>query len=187
MARIILITGGARSGKSNYAQERAESMAGSRSYVATCPGPDAMADSELQDRIDRHQQDRREKGWATVEEQTDIRGAIDRFYEREVLLIDCLTLWINNLLHRADGNLNEDDIVQHCEQLIDSCRSHPGTILLVTNEVGLGVVPEYSLGRRFRDLLGRCNQVVAAAAHEVVLVTCGIPLTIKNVNHDMND
>ncbi len=97
MARIILITGGARSGKSRFAQELAESLPGKRSYVATCPPP-ALDDSEMQERVARHREDRLGNGWPTIEEQIDIESVLHENHNIDNLLVDCLTLWISNLL-----------------------------------------------------------------------------------------
>ncbi len=174
---LILITGGCRSGKSAHAQQWAESLPGRRAYVATCP----VVDDEMRQRIDRHQQDRRDRGWETIEEQTDLVGVL-RGNDHDVLLVDCLTLWINNLMFEAEKQqqtVDEDQIADQCRAVLEVCRKHPGTILFVTNEVGQGIVPENPLARRYRDLVGRCNQVIAAEVDNVTLVSCGIPLTLK--------
>ncbi|MBU0483545.1 MAG: bifunctional adenosylcobinamide kinase/adenosylcobinamide-phosphate guanylyltransferase [Proteobacteria bacterium] len=177
MAEIILITGGARSGKSRYAQTRAEALPGVRAYIATCP----VLDSEMGDRIKRHQKDRHGLGWQTIEETVDLAGLLATEDGFDLVLIDCLTLWINNLLYTEGTipSLNEDRISTLCHELIAVCRQRTGTVIMVTNEVGSGIVPENQVARRYRDLVGRCNQVIAAAADELVLVVCGQSLKIK--------
>ena len=177
MGKTIFVTGGCRSGKSSYAQQRAEGIGGRLIYVATCP----VTDPEIVQRIARHQEERRGNGWETREEQTDLAGILS-CTEEAAVLVDCLTLWINNVMYEAEslGRLiDEDDIRRMCDEVIDTCRQREGTTVLVTNEVGMGIVPENAATRRYRDLVGRCNQIVAAAADEVVLVTCGIPHTLK--------
>jgi adenosylcobinamide kinase/adenosylcobinamide-phosphate guanylyltransferase len=182
MAEIILITGGARSGKSSYALKLAESLSSSRVYVATCPRPGACTvdfqDDELVGRIASHCRERDGRGWCTVEESLDLVGVLQQRSE-EVVLIDCLTLWVNNLLLDREQSLSERDAVEICENLIDGCRVRAGTVLVVTNEVGWGVVPDNSMARLFRDLIGRSNQTIAAAADRVFLVVCGLPLALK--------
>ncbi len=182
MAKIILVTGGARSGKSGYAQQLAEGLAGPRTYVATCPaalaGPEN--DFEMADRIRRHRRDRQATGWETVEETVALAGVLSGLVDRQVILVDCLTLWVNNLIHRAGvENISEDDIAEAAGELVRVCGRRPGTVILVTNEVGWGVVPDNHLARCFRDLAGRCNQVIALAADQVVMVVCGIATTLK--------
>ncbi len=177
MARIILITGGCRSGKSRLAQEKAEKLPGCKLFVATCPPLDA----EMRARIQRHQREREARGWLTAEEELDLAGLLASRPEAEVVLVDCLTLWVNNLLFTADcqKDIGEDEMSAAARVLVEACRRHPGTVLLVTNEVGMGIVPENALARSYRDLVGRCNQVVAAAADEVYLAVCGLPLPVK--------
>jgi len=179
MAQVILVTGGSRSGKSGYAQSRAESLPGKKLYIATCP----KVDTELDDRIARHIQDRQGKGWQTLEEEIELNLAVKNNISSEILLIDCLTLWINNLLYynrRSGRSFGENEAAALCSQILLACGDHSGTIFFVTNEIGSGIIPESPETRLYRDIVGRCNQIIAAGADEVVLVSCGIPLFLKS-------
>jgi adenosylcobinamide kinase/adenosylcobinamide-phosphate guanylyltransferase len=181
MANIILITGGSRSGKSAFAQTTAEALPGPRAYVATCP----VIDPETEEHIRKHREARRGKGWETIEETVDLAGVIRRAGAYRTLLVDCLTLWINNLLYAAERrgeHFTEEAAADHCRELIDACGAFPGTVIFVTNELGMGIIPENETVRRFRDVAGRCNQEIAAAAKTVTLVVSGIPLELKGHN-----
>lgn len=176
MAEIILITGGSRSGKSRYAQQLGDSLSGEKLFIATCP----VTDEEMRQRIERHVLDRQGAGWKTVEETVDMEQTLAGNPDAEVVLIDCLTLWINNLLFTdAANSLDEEATRVKARKLMEACRARAGVVIMVTNEVGLGVVPENALARRYRDLVGRCNQEIAAAADKVIMSICGIPLNIK--------
>jgi adenosylcobinamide kinase/adenosylcobinamide-phosphate guanylyltransferase len=194
MAKIGLITGGCRSGKSAFAQGLAESLsaptggrtAGRRVYVATCP----VIDDEMRRRVEKHREARASRQWETIEEPVELAAAIERAGEFEVVLVDCLTLWVNNLMYEAQqqqqqqatetaATPSEEDIACECENVLSACRRHRGVVLFVTNEVGLGIVPDNAMARRYRDFAGRCNQTIAAGADAVALVLCGIPLFLK--------
>jgi adenosylcobinamide kinase/adenosylcobinamide-phosphate guanylyltransferase len=178
MARIVLVAGGCRSGKSAYAQELGQSLAPSRAYIATCP----VTDDEMRRRIEKHQQAREGHGWVTIEEQFDLAGVFRRCAEHRVVLVDCVTLWVNNLMYHAAEQgvqIQEPDIADRCRELLDAARAYRGTLILVTNEVGLSVVPENEQARRFRDLVGRANQILAAEADTVTFMVCGIPWKLK--------
>lgn len=178
MAKFILVTGGARSGKSSFALALAESVSPKRLFVATCP----PLDREMAARVRRHQEERQGRGWVTLERPTELAGLfqndVDGF---EVVLIDCLTLWVNNLLFSCPDGEQLDDrrIGSLCEAWLQQANAFPGTVICVTNEVGLGIVPDNALARRYRDLVGTCNQLIAGRADDVVLVSCGIPLYLK--------
>jgi len=178
MAFLTLITGGSRSGKSSFAQKLAEECAGSRLFLATCP----TTDSEMELRILRHVQDRQKGNWETVEEPVALASELQRAHRYETVLIECLTLWVNNLMYNAVTaglNIDEDRMQQKTEQLLRVAHDHPGAVIMVTNEVGLGIVPDNAAARQYRDLVGRCNQCVGAEADRVYFVSCGIPLQIK--------
>jgi adenosylcobinamide kinase / adenosylcobinamide-phosphate guanylyltransferase len=177
MAKIILATGGSRSGKSGYAQSIAESLPGKRAYVATCPAPTAD-DREMKERVIRHQQDRLGTDWETIEEEIDLQRILQGYSGMDVLLIDCLTLWISNLMRHIE-DLSEDRMTSICQELIKLSRQRRGTVIFVTNEVGSGIVPDNALARKFRDLSGRCNQAMAKGADEVIFFSCGLPLFLK--------
>jgi adenosylcobinamide kinase / adenosylcobinamide-phosphate guanylyltransferase len=186
MAEIILITGGSRSGKSAYAQRTAESLPGPRAYVATC----LVTDPEMAERVDRHRQARSAAQWETIEEPVDLAGAIRRAAAYRVLLVDCLTLWNNNLLAAAEERgerFTEEAMALHCREVLDACGSHPGAVIFVTNELGMGIVPENETARRFRDIAGRCNQLIAAAAGTAILVVSGIPLVLKGTGQHQKE
>lgn len=177
MPELILITGGSRSGKSRYALRLGESLGTQRMFLATCP----RGDAEMEQRIQHHAAERRSGGWQTHEEELDLAGALASV-GGDVVVVDCLTLWVSNMMFHAGeaaDALSESDVAARCEEVISSCRARPGAVLFVTNEVGLGIVPDNAVARRYRDLVGRCNQVVAAAADGVTLMVSGLPMTIK--------
>lgn len=178
MGTLLLITGGARSGKSSYALERCEALPEPRCFIATCP----VIDPEMDERITAHKLEREGRGWHSIEEETDIASTLSQLATCKVVLIDCLTLWVNNLMFRAEGAgslFGEREMRREAERLAEATAVFPGTICLVTNEVGQGIVPDNSLARRYRDLVGGCNRYLAGKADEVVLVSCGIPLQLK--------
>jgi len=168
----LLVTGGARSGKSGFAQGRAEALPGPRRYLATAwcdPG-----DAEMQGRISRHRADRAGRGWETVEVGADLVAAIPR---GGVALVDCITLWLSGRCLALDWD--EHAVLAEVDRLCAVVAAPPCALLLVTNEVGSGIVPETAMGRQFRDLQGWANQRLARAAGEVVLCVCGLPMTVK--------
>jgi adenosylcobinamide kinase / adenosylcobinamide-phosphate guanylyltransferase len=165
----LLVLGGARSGKSRYAQSRAEATGLRRLFVATAQA----FDEEMHDRIARHRADR-DGAWDTVEAPLDLAGTIAAHSAPDrVLLVDCLTLWATNLI------LGDHDCAAATATLADALRAAPGPVILVANEVGFGIVPDNALARRFRDEAGLINQRVAAAVGEVQLVVAGLPLRVK--------
>ncbi len=177
MARLILITGGARSGKSSYALEIGEILSEKRVFIATCP----HLDSEMLERIRRHIEEREGRGWKTIEEEINLNLLFPkRVQGMDVVLIDCITLWVNNIIYMlGEENVDDCKIKELCNLWLEKITEFPGTVICVTNEVGMGVVPENSLARKYRDLVGTCNQLLGKTADEVILVSCGIPLSIK--------
>lgn len=178
MARIIFITGGNRSGKSSYAQHLAESLPGDRTYIATCP----VVDAEMEKRIRKHKEARRTGDWQTIEESTNLAAALIAAGKSGIILVDCLTLWINNLLYEAQlqgKDISEEDIVERCREVLNACNTISCTVIFVTNEVGMGIVPDNALSRQYRDLAGCCNQVMADRADTVTFMVSGLPLNIK--------
>jgi adenosylcobinamide kinase/adenosylcobinamide-phosphate guanylyltransferase len=169
---VTLVLGGARSGKSRYAQQLAEQ---SRHVVFLATAK--VSDEEMHAKIERHREDR-PKEWLTIEEPLDLPKVLaERGLESEVIVVDCLTIFAANLLEAEGGN--NDAIEHHVETLCEALRAARCAVVLVSNEVGSGVVPAYPLGRRYRDLLGEINQKVARVADDVVLMVAGLPLALK--------
>jgi len=179
-----MITGGARSGKSRFAENIAARQNGQVLYVATAEA----LDDEMVRRIARHRE-QRPGTWQTVEAPRDLLGALSGDPSVSTVLVDCLTVWVaNRLLDLGDPDELgwaemvtglEDDLVEEIERMFRWAREAPWTLILVTNEVGWDVVPPYPLGRAFRDLLGRLNQAVAEAADGVFAVVAGLPVELK--------
>ena len=166
----VLVLGGARSGKSAHAEKLARETGLSRVYLATAQA----FDDEMRERIQRHQADRADQGWRTVEEPIALAAAIERHSKPDtVLLVDCLTLWLTNVM------LAGEDVAVMSDALLGAVAAASGPVILVSNEVGMGIVPESSLGRAFRDAQGRLNQAVARAVPHVVFIAAGLPLTLK--------
>lgn len=167
--RRVLVLGGARSGKSHTAQTLAEAASRERIYIATAQG----LDEEMQARIARHRQER-DASWTTIEAPFDLAQTIQReTAPGRVVLVDCLTLWLSNIL------LAERDAEREATLLIETIRAAAGPLLLVSNEVGQGIVPATALGRLFRDEQGRLNQRVAEACDAVIFVAAGCPILLK--------
>lgn len=167
--RTILVLGGARSGKSRHAQALAESMATERIFIAT----GQAFDDEMRERVARHQADR-DASWRTIEAPIALPQAIrDHGNKSAVLLVDCLTLWLSNLL-LADADLDAAG-----DDLVSAIGEGSAAMLFVANEVGFGIVPDNALARRFRDAAGRLNQRLAAECDATDLVVAGIPLRLR--------
>jgi adenosylcobinamide kinase/adenosylcobinamide-phosphate guanylyltransferase len=182
MGKIILVTGGCRSGKSRFAQETIERFPGSRCFIATCP----VVDKESEERIERHKQDRKNRNWNTLEEELNLSGAVGAASVYDNVLVDCLTLWVNNIMYNAKGaDINEDYISKLCGEVIAEVEKVSGNVLFVTNEVGLGIVPENKEARLYRDLVGRCNSEFAKASEVAILVSCGLPVYLKGNKNEI--
>lgn len=185
MGGIIMITGGARSGKSTFAEELAKKAGNNVIYIATS----IPFDDEMKDRIKKHKQ-QRPSNWETVETYKDIdlqlQGKLDG---KDAVLLDCITIMVSNLmLEKAydwegmavdEINAVEDKVRMEIEKLISAAQNSPIPFIIVTNELGMGVVPPTELGRAVRDIAGRANQMLARAASEVYLCVSGIPVRIK--------
>jgi adenosylcobinamide kinase / adenosylcobinamide-phosphate guanylyltransferase len=170
--KVYFITGGARSGKSAFAENLATGLGGRRAYLATAQALDA----EMVARIEHHRK-RRGSSWDTFEEPLAVEELVRKVNGRyQVLLLDCLTLWLSNIMARTD---RDDDIHARIRGLSASLREFKGAVIVVSNEVGLGIVPDNPLARRFRDLAGFLNQEIARASDEAYFLAAGIPMKIK--------
>ena len=180
--RLILILGGARSGKSDYAQRLVEQCGSRVLYVAT-----AMAgDDEMKTRIAAHRS-ARPAHWRTLEVPLKVASALEAaISDAEVVLLDCLTLLVSNIAIRAGDEASASNAEQEVRAELVSlwaiCSSHDATLIVVSNEVGMGIVPAYPLGRLYRDALGRANQWLAARADEVILLIAGLPVELKGLS-----
>ncbi len=176
--KVIFVTGGARSGKSHFAQCLANDLKGNKVFVATAE----PLDEEMKARIESHQRER-PSGWDTLEEAKQLSMALNNCDGKyEVILIDCLTIWISNLL--VNNSFSEQEIVNELKILIDSCKTINATVIIVSNEVGSGIVPDNKISRIFRDITGKANQEIAHIADEVYLVVAGISLAIKQTSYE---
>jgi adenosylcobinamide kinase / adenosylcobinamide-phosphate guanylyltransferase len=178
MGEITFVTGGCRSGKSSFAQRLAEASGDKRLFIATAP----VLDQEMETRVRRHREMRKELGWDTIEEQHALADCFRRAGDYDVVLCDCLTLWVNNLLYRSyelGVSLEEEEIAARSREVCYAARSLKARVFFVSNEVGMGIVPADEVSRRYRDLVGRCNQETAASSDSVVFVVSGLPIQLK--------
>lgn len=185
MGKLILVTGGARSGKSTFAEKKAAEQGNNVLYVATAK----RTDEEMEQRIARHRE-RRPAEWETYEGYKNLDMALEGLLKgRSAVLLDCITIMVSNLM--LDGSCDwdsltrdradeiEDTILHQLERLVSLVKMNEVPFILVTNEVGMGIVPAYSMGRDFRDIAGRMNQLLAGTADEVYFCVSGIPVKIK--------
>lgn len=169
---ITLIIGGARSGKSKYAEELAAKSNLPVSYIATA----TAIDSEMEERI-AHHKTRRPENWTLLECPLELADLLKSEAQKEqTILVDCLTLWINNHLHKN----HQQNFLLLFSELIDSIQNSTANIIFVSNEVGLGIIPLGEITRQFVDEAGRLNQQIAQAANQVVFMVAGLPMILKN-------
>ncbi len=173
MGEVILVIGGAKSGKTGYALKIGEVLCGSRLYyLATA----VICDEEMKEKIEIHIQERGDR-WKTIEAPYELdKGLVAADGDGHIILVDCLTMWINNLLFKG---LTNEEILGRFNKLISTLLCMSATTIVVTNEVGEGIVPADGVTRRFRDLVGKLNQEMASIAKEVFFVVAGIPIKIK--------
>ncbi len=183
MGRLILVLGGARSGKSAYAQQLArkadEERGGGVVYIATAEA----GDEEMRERIERHRR-ARPPGWETVEAPRGVAAVVARVGEgRAAVILDCLTLLVSNLLLAEGEDADREEatrrVLREVEELIEAARAVEADVIVVSNEVGMGVVPPTPLGRLFQDIAGQANQLLAQAADEVYFLLAGLPQRLK--------
>ena len=180
MSKIIFLLGGARSGKSSYAIDLAKRISDKVLYFAT----GVPCDDETKAKIEIHKKVR-PKSWIVVEEPLNLEIVLNRIDKSiEVVILDCFTFWVSNLLlhyqdKKVDSSYLETEITTRVLQVISIARNIRAQVIIVSNEVSMGIVPETSLGRVFRDILGRVNQMVTASADEVLLMVAGIPIKVK--------
>ncbi|MGD9034577.1 MAG: bifunctional adenosylcobinamide kinase/adenosylcobinamide-phosphate guanylyltransferase, partial [Desulfobacteraceae bacterium] len=172
MKQIIFVTGGCRSGKSRFALEYANKHFKSKMFFATAPA----LDDEMKKRIKAHQEARGPE-WAAIEEKTEIANAVASIETKyEVILLDCMTLWLSNLIMAGEP---ESQIFSRTEAFIEAIQKIPQSVIIVSNEVGYGIVPVNDIARQYRDIMGTVNQRLAACADVVVWTVVGLPQVIK--------
>ena len=170
----MLVIGGAKSGKSSFALQVCNTMDRDRIFLATAQA----LDKEMKERIIRHQTER-DREWLTVEEPLNIAAAIGKLDDQDkLILLDCLTLWINNLFMKYEDD--HQKIESSVEELLKQLSGIRGTIIVVSNEVGSGIVPDNPLARTYRDIVGSANQRIASISKKVVTVITGLPLVLKD-------
>jgi adenosylcobinamide kinase/adenosylcobinamide-phosphate guanylyltransferase len=180
MLKIVFVTGGAKSGKSSFALDKASGVTGKKAFIATAEA----LDEEMNERINRHKAERGDE-WETYEEPLKVSGAlVDAAGRHRAVVLDCLTIWLSNvLIGEADTQENINKLVDTLIEIKESpvCTTGPGCseLYVVSNEVGMGIVPENALAREFRDLAGKLNQRIAEISDEAYLVVSGIPVKIK--------
>lgn len=170
MRRVTLVLGGARSGKSAYAESLAERHKGPKFYIATAEA----FDDEMRERIKHHRGNRSGDGWETIEAPFELAKTIrNHASTKSFILLDCITVWIGNLMHKQLA------VTPQVDGLCSVLAAAQGTIVIVSNETGLGIVPDNPMARAFRDESGRANQAIAKIAEEVIFVAAGLPLKLK--------
>ncbi|KNF07901.1 bifunctional adenosylcobalamin biosynthesis protein CobU [Gottschalkia purinilytica] len=186
MSKVILITGGARSGKSTLGENKAKELGKNIVYIATS----IAFDDGMKDRIKKHKESR-PSHWATIEKYKDFSNIVEdeAFLQSDLILLDCMTLMISNLLLESNIDFDnckieeidniEKKIFEEVNTLLEVINKYNKNIIIVTNEVGMGIVPSYKLGSIFRDIAGRINQYLASKAEEVYITISGIPMKIK--------
>lgn len=180
--RHFFITGGVRSGKSKFAENLAGELGGKVIYLATAQA----LDPEMEERINRHRQHRPNE-WTTIEEPLEAVSVIAGFQSGTTVLLDCLTLFLSNLFFKYEdlpADRQEQAIYAQIKDLAKTVKRSSANIIIVSNEIGFGLVPENNIARRFRDIAGNANQTVAAACDEVYLMVSGIPVRIKGGRND---
>jgi adenosylcobinamide kinase/adenosylcobinamide-phosphate guanylyltransferase len=175
MKKTILIIGGARSGKSRFAQELARKLGGRVLFVATAEA----GDEEMSQRIEEHRQ-KRPANWRTLEASSHLGKRIKQeIGEAQVVIVDCMTLLVSNIFSQHGDQDLEKQVTAEIKELIECLKNIDASFVMVSNEVGLGLVPNSRVGRLYRDLLGKANQMLASHADEVYLMVAGLPMKIK--------
>ena len=169
--RLVLLVGGARSGKSSLAVDLGKQHDGEVCFIATAQAHD----DDMRDRIERHRGER--PSWVTIEEPTDLAGALIRCPNDAFVIIDCLTLWVSNLILHGDS---EADIVDSTHKTIAEISVRSSPTIVISNEVGLGIIPDNALARQYRDVLGRVNQQFATSAQRTLFIVAGKAFELHN-------